>query len=101
MIKVHLSRIMGEKRITVAELSRMTGLHRNGISKLYNEETDGVKFETLEKICDVLDCSVADLLEFKREYVRNEQGPIILTPTEQGQKIEDALSVKEDKGRTE
>ncbi|MBJ8193022.1 helix-turn-helix transcriptional regulator, partial [Bacillus cereus] len=41
MIKIHLSRIMGEKRINIAELSRMTGLHRNGITKLYNEETDG------------------------------------------------------------
>ncbi|OAX44981.1 hypothetical protein gpAD87_28970 [Paenibacillus sp. AD87] len=33
MIKIHLSRIMGEKRINIADLSRLTGLHRNGIAK--------------------------------------------------------------------
>lgn len=64
MIKIHLSRIMGEKRINIAELSRMTGLHRNGITKLYNEETDGVKFDTLDKICKALDCQVQDVIEY-------------------------------------
>lgn len=64
MIKIHLSRIMGEKRINIAELSRMTGLHRNGITKLYNEETDGVKFDTLDKICKSLNCHVQDVIEY-------------------------------------
>lgn len=62
-IKVHLSRIMGEKRIKISELADMTGLHRNGITKLYNEKTDGIKFETLEKLCRALDCSVEELIE--------------------------------------
>ncbi|MFC9712394.1 helix-turn-helix domain-containing protein [Paenibacillus sp. NPDC056933] len=70
MIKVHLSRIMGEKRINIAELSRLTGLHRNGIGKLYNEETDGVKFETLDRICEALDCEVQDIIEF----IKDEKG---------------------------
>lgn len=64
MIKVHLSRVMGEKRISIAELSRMTGLHRNGITKLYNEDTDGVKFDTLDKLCHALDVPVHDIIEF-------------------------------------
>ncbi|MNK69770.1 hypothetical protein D3C87_891660 [compost metagenome] len=64
MIKVHLSKVMGEKRINIAELARMTGLHRNGITKLYNEETDGIKFDTLEKICIALECKVQDIIEY-------------------------------------
>lgn len=64
MIKIHLSRIMGEKRINIADLSRMTGLHRNGITKLYNEDTDGVKFDTLDRICRALECSVQDIIEY-------------------------------------
>ncbi|MNI88263.1 hypothetical protein D3C73_1455460 [compost metagenome] len=55
---------MGEKRINIAELARMTGLHRNGITKLYNEETDGIKFDTLEKICIALECKVQDIIEY-------------------------------------
>ncbi|MEK4175127.1 helix-turn-helix transcriptional regulator [Aeribacillus sp. FSL K6-2848] len=64
MIKVHLSRIMGEKKLKIADVARMTGLHRNGIAKLYNEETDGIKFDTLDKLCKTLDCKVEDLIEY-------------------------------------
>jgi putative transcriptional regulator len=55
---------MGEKRISIAELSRMTGLHRNGITKLYNEDTDGVKFDTLDKLCQALDVAVQEIIEY-------------------------------------
>ena len=69
MIKVHLSRIMGERRLKIADVARITeengkGLHRNGITKLYNEKTDGVKFDTLEALCEALECTVGDLLEY-------------------------------------
>ncbi|WP_025026669.1 helix-turn-helix domain-containing protein [Caldalkalibacillus mannanilyticus] len=63
MIKVHLSRIMGEKRLKISEVSEMTQLHRNGITKLYNEETDGIKFETLERLCVALNVTVGELIE--------------------------------------
>ena len=64
MIKVHLSRIMGEKRIKIADLARETGLHRNGITKLYNEDTDGIKFDTLDVLCKALNCRVSDIIEY-------------------------------------
>lgn len=63
MIKVHLSRLLGEKRMKISELAEATGLHRNGLSRLYNEETDGIKFDTLEKICKALNCDISDLIE--------------------------------------
>lgn len=47
----------------VSELAEKTGLHRNGLSRLYNEETDGIKFQTLELICKALDCQITDLIE--------------------------------------
>ncbi|MEC0167490.1 helix-turn-helix transcriptional regulator [Paenibacillus graminis] len=72
MIKIHLSRLMGEKRINIADLSRMTGLHRNGITKLYNEDTDGVKFPTLDLICKALNCKVGDIIEYIDEEDRAE-----------------------------
>ncbi|KZN95397.1 Cro/Cl family transcriptional regulator [Aeribacillus pallidus] len=64
MIKVHLSRIMREKRLKISDVARMTGLHRNGIAKIYNEGTDGIKFDTLNKLCKTLDCKVEDLIEY-------------------------------------
>lgn len=67
MIKVHLSRIMGEQKLKISDVAKMTGLHRNGITKLYNEETDGIKFETLERLCDALECEISEMLEIKKE----------------------------------
>lgn len=67
MIKVHLSKLLGERKMKVSDLSNATGLHRNGLSKLYKEETDGIKFETLEKVCIALDCRIEDLLEIVEE----------------------------------
>jgi putative transcriptional regulator len=62
-VKVHLSRLMGELRLNIADVSKLTGLHRNGITKLYKEETDGIKFDTLEKLCIALKCEIQDLIE--------------------------------------
>lgn len=64
MIKVHLSRIMGEQRLKISDIANMTGLHRNGITRLYNEDTDGIKFDTLNKLCKALNCKSEDIIEY-------------------------------------
>jgi putative transcriptional regulator len=37
MIRCHLSRMMGERKLKIADVARETGLHRNTITLLYNE----------------------------------------------------------------
>jgi putative transcriptional regulator len=63
MIKVNLSRLMGEKRLNIADVAKMTGLHRNGITRFYHDRSNGIQFDTLEKLCKALDCRIEDLLE--------------------------------------
>lgn len=63
-IKIHLSRLMGERRIRAAELARKTGINKNTISALYNEKVSGIKFETLEKLCEFFGCNVNEIIEF-------------------------------------
>lgn len=72
MIKVHLSRILGEKRLSVTDLSKMTGLNRAGLSKLYNEKTTSISFDTLEKVCTALECDITDLLEIQKAVKEND-----------------------------
>ncbi|GHO85223.1 hypothetical protein KSZ_32290 [Dictyobacter formicarum] len=48
----------------MAELSRKTGISKNALSLLYYEKTDSIRFETLAKLCDALNCQVSDLLEY-------------------------------------
>ena len=45
MIKIYLSRILGEKRITQAELARQTGIRPSTISDIYNEMTERLNIE--------------------------------------------------------
>ena len=85
MIKVHLSKLLGEQKMKVSDLSKATGLHRNGLMKLYKEETDGIKFETLEKVCKSLNCEISDLLEIIEEPEKEEpQKPLQPSPIKEG-----------------
>jgi putative transcriptional regulator len=63
VIKIYLSKILGEKRMTQAELARMTDIRPNTISEIYNELIERINLEHLDKICDVLNCDVSDLIE--------------------------------------
>ena len=64
MIKCHLSRMMGERRLNIADVARLTGLHRNTVTLLYNETANRVDLEAIERLCALFDCRVGDLLEY-------------------------------------
>ena len=70
MIKIHLSRLLGERRITQAELSRMTGIRPATIHELYTETAQRIKFSHLEMICRRLNCQIFDLIEYIPEKNR-------------------------------
>jgi putative transcriptional regulator len=63
VIKCHLSRIMGEKKLRVADVSRAIGVHRNAITLLYEESATRVDLETIDKLCDYLECKISDIFE--------------------------------------
>jgi len=63
MIKNNLSKIMGEKRIRIVELHRMTGLSQPTIINLYYEKSKNISLETVDKICTALEISVGELFE--------------------------------------
>lgn len=64
MIKNHLSKLMGEKRYTIVEVSKLTGMSTSTISNLYNEKVKRLDFDTLEKLCNLFNCKVQDLIEY-------------------------------------
>lgn len=69
MIKNHLSRLLGEKRWTQAQLARETGIRPSTICAYYNEFAERISLEHLDRICEALDCRVEDVLE----YIPNHQ----------------------------
>lgn len=64
MIRVRLSDILGKKRLTQADLANSTGIRPNTINDLYHELAIHVKLEHLDKICEVLECDLSELIEY-------------------------------------
>ena len=65
MIKCHLSRILGERKLKVAEVARETGINRNTIHRLYNEAATRIELDVIEQLCRHLDINVGDLFEIQ------------------------------------
>ena len=63
MIKCHLSRIMGEKRLKISDVIRDTGINRGTITRLYHETAERVELESIEKLCKYLNCEIGDIFE--------------------------------------
>lgn len=64
MVKCHLSRLMGERKLKIVDVARATGLHRNTITLLYQETAERIDLDSLSKLCTFFECGVSDILEF-------------------------------------
>ncbi len=62
MIRILLSRRLGELRWTQADLARATGIRPSTINDLYHEIAERVNLEHLDLICEALDCELSDLI---------------------------------------
>ena len=62
-----LSTLLGEKRIKMAELSRMTGVSKTTINAMYHDRVRKIDYGVLERICKVLECKLSDVLEYVEE----------------------------------
>lgn len=71
MIRCHLSRMMGERKMKVVDVARETGLHRNTITLLYNETANRVDIETIDRLCSLFGCKVGELFEYSSENERD------------------------------
>lgn len=64
MVKCHLSRLMGEHKMKIADVARETGLHRNTITLLYDETAARVDLDAVNRLCKLFGCAVGDLFEY-------------------------------------
>ncbi len=64
MIKIMLSRKLGELRVTQAELAARTGIRPNTINDLYHNVAERVSLEHLDKICEALDCDLSEIVVY-------------------------------------
>ncbi|CUX21207.1 MULTISPECIES: helix-turn-helix domain-containing protein [Agrobacterium] len=64
-IIVNLDVMLAKRKMRSKELAARIGITEQNLSILKAGRAKGVRFETLEKICDVLDCQPGDLLEYR------------------------------------
>ena len=62
MVRILLSRKLGELRWTQADLARATGIRPNTINDYYHELSERISLDHLEKICSALDCELSEIL---------------------------------------
>lgn len=62
MIKILLSKKLGELRWTQADLARKTGIRPTTINEMYHELCVRVNLEHLDLICEVLDCMLEEIM---------------------------------------
>ena len=63
MIRCHQARLMGERKMRISDVMRETGLSRTTVTLLYKETALKVDLEALDKLCDLFDCEIQDLLQ--------------------------------------
>ncbi len=69
MIRSNLIPLMRRRQLKAAELARAAGVNRSAVTALANNRASRVELATLERLCIVLDCQLAELLEIVPDSV--------------------------------
>ena len=63
-IVVHLDLMLARRKMRSRDLAAAVGITEVNISLLKSGKVKGVRFDTLERICEVLQCQPGDLLVY-------------------------------------
>lgn len=72
MIVINIDVMLAKRKMSVTELSNRVGITMANISILKNGKAKAIKIETLNKICEVLNCQPGDILEYVQGEERRE-----------------------------
>lgn len=64
-IIINLDVMMAKRKMRLKELSEQVGVSEQNLSILKNGKAKAIRFSTLEKICQVLECQPGDILEYQ------------------------------------
>ena len=64
-IIINLDVMMAKRKMRLKELSERVGVSEQNLSILKNGKAKAIRFSTLEKICQALECQPGDILEYQ------------------------------------
>ena len=65
MIVTNIDVMLAKRKMSVTELSEKVGITMANISILKNGKAKAIRYETLNKICEALECQPGDILEYR------------------------------------
>ena len=67
MIEIHLDKYLKKRHMTLTQLSEAVDITIANLSILKSGKAKAIRFSTLEKICEVLECQPGDLISYVPE----------------------------------
>jgi putative transcriptional regulator len=67
MIEIHLDQYLKKRQMTLTQLSEAVEITIANLSILKSGKAKAIRFSTLEKICEVLECQPGDLISYVSE----------------------------------
>jgi putative transcriptional regulator len=64
---VNLDVMLAKRKMSLTALSEKVGITMSNLSILKKGKAKAIRFSTLNKICDVLECQPGDILEFSKD----------------------------------
>jgi putative transcriptional regulator len=64
MINIRLDYVLLDRRMKLKDLAQATGLAVNNLSILKTNKARAIRFSTLNSLCEALNCTPGDLIEF-------------------------------------
>ena len=65
-IITNLDVMLAKRKMSVTELADKVGINIVNLSRLKKGSVKGIRYSTLNKICEILDCKPGDILDYKK-----------------------------------
>lgn len=67
MIKLNVLNLLGEKGKTKYWLYKQLGMSYQNFNKMINNQTQSIRYDNIEAMCIIFDCTPNDLFVFEEE----------------------------------
>lgn len=65
-IIINIDVMLAKRKMSVTQLAQKVGITIANLSVLKNGKAKAVRFSTLAKLCDALECQPGDILEYRK-----------------------------------
>lgn len=72
-VVVHLDKLLVEKKMTSRALAAFIGITEQNLSLLKSGKVKGIRFDTLAKICEAMECQPGDIISWEPDRATPEE----------------------------